>query len=110
MNRRSVAAAHSRAVTLIEKSLEVEEPQDAKEEEHEVRIKLSDCPAAVQTTFKREVHGAGIDAVEKETEEGKTVYEVEIKIEGKDYEIEVAEDGTLISKTLTEADDEEEKE
>ena len=59
-------------------------------------------PAAVQKTFKREANGADIDVVDKETNDGKAVYEVDVKIDGKNYEIRVAEDGILISKALDE--------
>ena len=44
------------------------------------------------------------DVVDKETKNGKTIYEVDAKIDGKNYEIRVAEDGVLISKALDEED------
>ena len=40
--------------------------------------------------------------MDKETNDGKAVYEVDVKIDGKNYEIRVAEDGILISKALDE--------
>ena len=45
-------------------------------------------------------HGATIATVDKESDEGKTIYEADVDIKGKNYEIKVAEDGTLISKKL----------
>lgn len=69
-------------------------------EDGEVEVKLADCPEAVQKTLKRESTGGKIEEIEKETEDGKTVYEAEIVIDGKEYEVEVAEDGTLLSKVL----------
>ena len=45
-----------------------------------------------------------IDEIEKETENGKVVYEAEITKDGKTCEVEVAEDGTLLE---SEADDDE---
>ncbi len=95
--------------TLLEKVLD-EDEDDEDEDEEEEEVKLSDCPAAVQKTLKREAHGAKIKEVEKETEDGKAIYEAEVKIDGKEYEIEVAQDGTLICKSLDEDDDEEEEE
>jgi uncharacterized membrane protein YkoI len=86
--------------TLLEKALE-----DDENEGEEVEMKLADCPAAVQKTFKREANGADIDVVDKETKDGKAVYEVDVKIDGKNYEIRVADDGILISKTLDEEDE-----
>lgn len=87
--------------TLLEKVLDERE----EDEQEEVKVKLSDCPAAVQKTLKREANGASIETVDKETEDGKTLYEVDVKIDGKNYEINVAENGTLISKALDEEED-----
>ena len=74
-------------------------------EEKEQKIKFADAPAAVQKTMTAEAGGAKIDMVEKEMEGGKTVYEAEVMINGKRYEIEVAEDGTLLEKSQEDADD-----
>ena len=63
-------------------------------------MKLSDCPAAVQKTLKREANGIGIEVVDKETKGGKATYEIDVKIDGKNYEIRIGEDGILISKAL----------
>jgi uncharacterized membrane protein YkoI len=87
--------------TLIEKALE-----EVSSEAEEVEMKLSDSPEAVQKTMKREAGNTTIEVVEKETTGGKTVYEAEARIDGKSYEIEVAEDGTLISKALEDESDE----
>ncbi len=92
--------------TLLEKSLD----EDGEEEEvDEVKIKLSDCPVAVQKTLKREAGGAKIDAVDKESVDGETAFEVDVNIGGRNYEIKVAPDGTLISKALDEEDEDEDK-
>lgn len=71
-----------------------------KAEDDEVAVKLEDCPKAVQDTIKKEVGSGKIDKLVKEVEDGKMIYSVDAKIDGKDYEINVAEDGTLISKKL----------
>jgi len=67
-------------------------------EETSVGIKLADCPTPVQTTLKREAGGAIIEEVNKETEDKKNTFSVEVKIADKTYNISVAEDGTLVSK------------
>jgi uncharacterized membrane protein YkoI len=85
--------------TLLQKAL------DEDDEDDEVEVKLSDCPAAVQKTLKREANGADIEVVDKETKDGRTIYEVDVTIDGKNYEIRVAEDGILISKALDEEDE-----
>jgi hypothetical protein len=43
--------------------------------------------------------------VDKETKDGKATYEVDVKIDAKNYENWVAEDGLLISKALDEEDE-----
>ena len=78
-------------------------------EEKEQKVRLSDCPEAVQKTIKENAVGGKIIEVEKETSKSGTVtYEAEIKTsDGKVIEIEVAEDGKLL-KTEAEDDDEDE--
>ena len=73
--------------------------------EKEVKVRLEDCPKSVQKTLKRESQGGKIEEIVKETEDGKVVYEAEVEIDGKEYEIEVAEDGTLLSKVLEDDDE-----
>jgi hypothetical protein len=81
--------------------LSAEEAQDSNEE----KVKLEDCPKAVQDTLKKASAGGKIEEIEKETENGKTVYEAEVVIEGDEYEVKVAEDGKLLGKTLENDDD-----
>ena len=77
------------------------EKQEKEENEgNETKVQFSQVPQAVQTTLKEESHGATIATVDKETDDGKTIYEADVDIKGKNYEIKVAEDGTLISKKL----------
>jgi hypothetical protein len=91
--------------TLIEKALEKEDDEDDDEKGEESEVKLADCPVAVQKTLKRESNCADIEEVDKETKDGKAIYEVDVKIDGKNYEIRVTEDGILISKALDEEDE-----
>ncbi|MEW6302886.1 MAG: hypothetical protein AB1705_05410 [Verrucomicrobiota bacterium] len=64
----------------------------------EKKIRLEDCPAAVQKTIKDKAAGGKIIEVERETERGgKVVYEAEIRLaDGRKVDLEIAEDGTLI--------------
>lgn len=80
---------------------------DEDEEENEVEMKLADCPAAVQKTLKREADGATIDKVDKMSKEGRNLYEINVKIDGRNYEVIVTEEGLLLSKGLDEEDEEE---
>jgi hypothetical protein len=59
-------------------------------------VKFEELPAAVQTTVKREVKTGKITDIEKDTDQGKLLYEIEFDVAGKSWEIDVAPDGTLI--------------
>ncbi len=75
--------------TLLEK--------DVKEE-----IAFSDLPKSVQDTVYRHVGTLKIDDVERKSEIGKGVYyDIEADDMGVDIDLEIAEDGTLIDKDLS---------
>ncbi len=57
---------------------------------------MSDVPEAVQKTFKEKAGDAEIMKVEKEVENGKTVYEAVIMKKGKRTGIEVSEAGKYL--------------
>jgi len=80
-----------------------------KDEGKEEKVKIDQVPQAVRDTLKEESKGAAIDQVDKQTGEGKTIYEADVKINGHNYEIKVAEDGLLISKKLDEGEGEKDK-
>jgi hypothetical protein len=101
----ALAAALSLWIAMPAQTASAAEEKDEKE----VEIKFSEAPAAVQATMTEESKGAKIEMVEKEKEDGKWVFECEAMIKGKRYEIEVAEDGTLLCKKLEEHDDDDEK-
>jgi hypothetical protein len=75
-------------------------------EENEAPIHLKNCPPPVQKTIRAQAKAeqGRILAVTKEKEDGRTVYEAEIKTpRGTLWEIEVASDGTLLEKETEEA-------
>jgi len=80
------------------------------DDEKEKKISMSDCPKAVQKTLKQEARGGEIEEIEKETEGDRVVYEAEVELGENEYEIEIAEDGTLLSKVLEQEDGDEEDE
>lgn len=120
---------------LISKAIDEEEEEDDEEDEddddekegkdkrkgdsdrnrHEEKekgatvIKFTEAPAAVQKTFKREAFGAKIAKIDIESRDGKKVYEADVEIDGKNYEILVAKDGSLISKALDEEEEDEDE-
>ena len=78
------------------------------EEENEQTVKMSDLPAAVQTTIKDKAGSNEIVKIEKKTEEGKTVYEAVVNKKGKEWSIEVDATGTFL-KQYQESNEKEEK-
>ena len=88
--------------TLLEKVLD--------EEDEEQTIELQDCPDVVQDTLRRESAGGEIDEIIRETEDGCVTFEAEVEIDGKEYEVEVLPDGTLVEKSLDVDEDDEDEE
>jgi uncharacterized membrane protein YkoI len=65
------------------------------------KVKLGDCPPAVQKAIQDKAAGGEIKKVEKGTEEKGTVYEAEIKTtDGKEIEIAVTPEGKLVKTEL----------
>ena len=79
---------------------EEKEKAEAREEneEREVKVTLAELPAAVKATLLKETKGGKIELIEKGVENGKTVYEAEVTVKGKKFEISIAPDGKLLSK------------
>ena len=67
-------------------------------EEHEEEVTLDQVPAAVKATILKEAAGAKIREIERETKDGKTVYEAEFLVDGKEVEVKIAPDGTLLGR------------
>ena len=73
---------------------------DDGDEEDEEEISRAEAPAAVQATILAQAKGAKIKEVERETEDGRTVYEAEWEENGQEIEITVAPDGTLLEREI----------
>ncbi|HSV15838.1 MAG TPA: hypothetical protein VLI90_16365 [Tepidisphaeraceae bacterium] len=76
------------------------------EEGNEVKMKLDQVPPAVRDSLTREAGGAQVGDVDKESKDGRTVYETDAMINGTNYEIKVDEAGKLISKKIDNEADE----
>lgn len=64
-------------------------------------LTIDQVPAAVKATVTKEAGKDGkIGDIEKKTKDGKTVYEAELTLGDKKYELTIAQDGKLISKKL----------
>src|SRR6266403_3424074 len=66
------------------------------EEKNEQAVKMSDLPAAVQTTIKDKAGSNEIEKIEKKTEKGETVYEAVVNKNGKEWSIEVDANGKFL--------------
>ena len=82
---------------------------DDDEDDDGVTVTLDQVPAAVKATIEKAAQGGKITEIEREGEGDKAVYEADVTIEGKEYEIQVAADGKLISKKLETDEDDDEK-
>jgi hypothetical protein len=71
----------------------------------EETIATSDLPAAVTDKLNELYPDAEILEAEKETEDGRTVYEVELKTGGKTIEVEFDADGTVLETEEETGDD-----
>ena len=75
-----------------EKTLQVE-----KKEAPAQSITLAQVPEPAQTAIKKLTASGKIKKIEKEEENGKTVYDVEATVQGRDMEYDVAADGTVLT-------------
>jgi hypothetical protein len=74
---------------------------EEEDEGNEVKMTLDQVPPAVKATLMQQAGGATIKTVDQEhPKSGKVVYETDVMSGGKNWEIRVAEDGTLISKKV----------
>src|SRR5688572_21914833 len=66
-------------------------------------LQISDVPDPVQKTVEQQAAGRAVADIDRETWNGKTVYEVEFAQAGRNAQIHVAEDGTIVRDERTEA-------
>jgi uncharacterized membrane protein YkoI len=63
----------------------------------EVKVKMSDLPAAVQSAVKEQSKGATVRGLTKDTENGKTEYEAELTVNGHNRDVSFDAAGNVIS-------------
>lgn len=82
---------------------------DDDEAEHDTPMKFEDLPEAVQKTLKRESAGGEIEELEKEVKGDRVIYCADVEYETDEgellYDIEIAENGTLLFKILDDEGD-----
>jgi uncharacterized membrane protein YkoI len=64
----------------------------------EVPVTMTELPAAVRATLERESAGGKVTEIERETKNGKTTYSADMTVAGVEWDIAIAEDGSVISK------------
>ncbi len=74
--------------------------------DEDIAVSIDAVPAVVKATILAEAHGHVIREIEMATKKGQAVYEAEIIVDGRETDILVAADGTLLG---TEMDDEDEQ-
>jgi len=65
-------------------------------DDKEEKIPPDKLPAKILEAIKGRFPKAEITSAEKEKEDGKIVYDIELKSDGKKYEMDILEDGTII--------------
>ncbi len=68
------------------------------QQERQNDLRLEDLPQPVREAVQREVGDGTIEDIDRDTERGQTVYEVEFDRDGREYEIEVSPDGTVVDR------------
>jgi hypothetical protein len=103
------AAGQSRKTEVVGKARTAAAAASAAQA-REVRITVNELPSAVRKTLARESYGGQVREVERTTQAGKTTFEADVRLDGSTYEVLIASDGKLLSKTLDDDDDEDEDE
>jgi len=75
----------------------------------ETEVSIEEVPAAVKATLLAEAKGGAIEEIEMENENDRTVYEADLVIDGQEFEVQVAPDGTLLGKETEDDDGDEPK-
>jgi len=60
------------------------------------KVPLDKVPKVIMDAIKGRFPNAEIESVEKEKEDGKIVFDIELKHEGRKYEMDILEDGTIV--------------
>ena len=84
-------------VAVIASALATAAPARARQEkEEEKRVAMKDLPAAVQKTVREQSQGATVRGLSRETENGKTNYEVELRVNGHNKDVLIDPSGAVL--------------
>ena len=67
-------------------------------------VKFSELPNAAQRTINRNLYGGVVQEIDREIEAGRTVYDVEVRREGKNRKLRVDADGKLLASASSVSD------
>ena len=94
----AVPVSTAMSKTLVPHSLKQESKRAEKSEaqDHEKRVRMKDLPAAVQQTVREQSRGATIRGLSQETENGKTNYEAELRVNGHNRDVLINPSGAVV--------------
>lgn len=64
---------------------------------YEHKVSLSQVSGQARATIEKLTTGGEIKMIEKETSNGKTIYDIEARVNGKDVEYDIAENGEVLT-------------
>jgi uncharacterized membrane protein YkoI len=70
--------------------------KEEKKDEKEQKIKIEDVPPAVLKAVKDALPGGKITEAETDMKDGKKIYSFDVQIGGKEYDVDVSEDGKIL--------------
>ena len=79
-NGREIELAFAADGKPLQEEDDEDDDKDEDEDEDEERVSLDDLPQAVRAAIMKRARGAEIEEIERETEDGKTVYEATIEL------------------------------
>lgn len=85
---------YGRCVEIVGKEVKEECKKD------EGIVSLGEVPKAVKATILKHAAGGEVKKIEKETKDGKVIYEADVIIDGKEVELKVAANGKLLGKEV----------
>jgi uncharacterized membrane protein YkoI len=84
-----------RCVEIVGKEVK----EECKKEDEGI-VSLGEVPEAVKATIVKHAAGGEVKKIEKETKEGKVIYEADVIIDSNEVELKVAADGKLLGKEV----------
>jgi hypothetical protein len=98
-NKRILVAVMTLSVAALSvASAGTGETEKPKKKESSAKLAINDLPAAVKATLQEQVGDGKIVGLKQKTKQGQVVFHADVLTNGKDWEIDVVADGTLLKK------------